>query len=93
MAESVATSLKLDPALKQRLKRLAAVRDRTPHWLMTHAIEEYLDREEKRERLRTDLIAAWDHYQDTGLHLTADEADAWLARLAAGETDDPECHV
>jgi predicted transcriptional regulator len=47
-----------------------------------------------REQLRQDLLAAWNHYQTTGLHATAEEADAWLARLEAGEdAEAPECHL
>jgi predicted transcriptional regulator len=41
--------------------------------------------EEKRDRFRRDALAAWTHYQTTGLHATAEEADAWLAKLEAGE--------
>jgi len=42
-----------------------------------------MDREEKREQLWRDALAAWSDYQTTGLHLTSEEADAWLAALAA----------
>jgi hypothetical protein len=41
--------------------------------------------EGKRDRFRRDALAAWAHYQTTGLHATEEEADAWLARLEAGE--------
>jgi len=40
--------------------------------------------ENKLEQLRLDALAAWNHYQSTGLHATADEADAWLAKLQDG---------
>jgi predicted transcriptional regulator len=39
--------------------------------------------------MRADALAAWDEYQLTGQHVTADDADAWLARLEAGETVEP----
>jgi hypothetical protein len=39
-----------------------------------------VEREEQREKLRPDALTAWTDYQTTGLHLTAEEADAWLAR-------------
>ena len=56
-------------------------------------MEQYVSREEQRERLRQDALAAWNHYQTTGLHAAADEADAWLAKLEAGENAKaPECH-
>lgn len=89
-----ATSLKLDPAIKERVQRLASARRRTPHWILREAVEQYVEREEKREQLRQDAQAAWAQYQATGLHATAEEADAWLAKLEAGEdAAPPPCHV
>ena len=94
MATNPTTSLKLDPELKERVQRLASIRRRSAHWVMREAVEQYVVREEKREQLRQDALAAWDHYQTTGLHATAEEADAWLAKLEAGEdAAPPECHV
>jgi len=87
------TSLKLDIKIKERLQRLAAARRRSPHWVMREAIEQYVEREEKREQFRQDALAAWTHYQTTGLHVTAEEADVWLAKLEAGKhTAPPKCH-
>ena len=93
MSDTVTTSLKLEASIKDRVRRLADARQRSSHWLMKEAIEQYVDREEKREKVRQDVMAAWEHYQETGLHLTAQEADAWLAKLEAGEdVEVPECH-
>jgi predicted transcriptional regulator len=87
------TSLKLDPETKARLLKLAHARRRSSHWLMREAIEQYVEREERREQFRQDALAAWAEYQATGLHVSAEEADAWLARLEAGEdAEPPECH-
>ncbi len=87
------TSLKLDPETKERVRRLAAACRRTPHWILREAIEQYVDREEKREQFRQDAQAAWEHYQATGLHLTGAEADAWLAKLEQGrKAEPPRCH-
>jgi predicted transcriptional regulator len=83
------TSLKLDQKVKQRVQSLATARRRSPHWLMREAIEEYVEREEKRERFRQDALLAWDHYQTTGLHVSAEEADDWLAKLEAGRAAAP----
>jgi predicted transcriptional regulator len=89
----MATSLKLDDALKGRVQRLADLRRRSAHWIMREAIQQYVEREEKREALRQATLTAWEDYQATGLHLSADEADAWLAKLEAGEdVPAPECH-
>ena len=94
MATVSTTSLKLDSAIKERVQRLAAARRRSPHWIMREAVEQYVEREEKREQLRQDAVAAWDEYRTTGLHLAAEEADAWLSKLAAGKRAAiPKCHV
>ena len=76
-----------------KLKRLATARHRAPHWLMREAIAQYVEREEKREAFRQEALAAWAAYQETGLHVTHDEADTWLAQLEAGQdVEPPECH-
>jgi predicted transcriptional regulator len=94
MATLSTTSLKLDSAMKERVRRLASARRRSPHWVMREAVEQYVEREEKRERLRQDALAAWDGYRATGLYVTAKEADAWLAKLEAGtHAVIPKCHV
>jgi predicted transcriptional regulator len=93
MATLSTTSLKLDSALKERVHRLASARRRSSHWVMREAVEQYVEREEKREQLRQDALAAWADYQTTGLHVTAEEADAWLAGLEAGNhAAFPKCH-
>jgi predicted transcriptional regulator len=89
MSGRATTSLKLDAVTKERLQRLAGSRRRSAHWLMREAIEQYIDREEARERLRCDALAAWADYQATGLHVSAEEADRWLQRLEAGEDIEP----
>ncbi|MBK8336151.1 MAG: CopG family ribbon-helix-helix protein [Sterolibacteriaceae bacterium] len=87
-------AIKIDPEIKERVKRLADARRRTPHWLMREAIQQYVEREEKREALRQDAIRAWNEYQTTGLHVTEEAADAWLVRLESGEdVEPPECHA
>lgn len=45
-------------------------------------------------QFRQAALAVWTHYRATGLYATAEEADAWLAKLEAGkDADAPECHV
>jgi predicted transcriptional regulator len=94
MSETRSVAVKLDQSTRERLQRLARARDRSAHWMMREAIAQYLEREEQREAFRRDAIQAWQDYQATGLHLTAAEADAWLAELESGQdTEPPECHV
>ena len=90
----MATSLKIDDTLKGRVQQLANQRRRSPHWIMLEAIQQYVEREEKREAFKQDALRAWEDYQRTGLHLTLEEADAWLGKLEAGEDAElPKCHV
>lgn len=94
MPTPITTSVKLDPAVKDRMQRLASVRHSSTHKLMVEAIEQYVEREELRQNARHEALSAWENYQATGLHVTGEEADAWLEKLEAGEeADAPECHV
>ena len=87
-------AIKINEDMKVRVKRLAEARHRTSHWLMREAITQYVNREEMREAFRQDTIKSWDEYRATGLHVTAVEADAWLAELEQGtDIEPPECHV
>jgi predicted transcriptional regulator len=91
---ATATSIKLDDELKGRVQHLAEARRRTSHWIMREAIAQYVEREEKREAFKQEALCAWEDYQRTGLHLTLEEADAWLGKLEAGEDAElPKCHV
>lgn len=89
MPTRLATTLKLDAATQARLSRLADQRHRPAERLIREALEQYLDREESREQLRRDVFDAWTEYQATGLHVSEAEADAWLAKLEAGEDVEP----
>ncbi len=87
-------AVKLDTDIRERMKRLAETRQRTTHWIMRKAIQQYIEREEKREVFRQDAIHAWEEYQLTGLHVSFEEADSWLSKLEAGEdVEPPECQV
>jgi predicted transcriptional regulator len=88
------TSVKLDPAVKNRVQRLAATRKRTAHWVMKEAIEQYVEREEKREAFNREAVEAWEEYQATGLHVTHEEMIAWLESWGTeNELPPPECHT
>ena len=85
-------SIKIDPDIRERVKKLAATRQRSPHWLMREAISQYVEREEQREALRRDAAQAWAEYERTGRHVTHEEADDWLAKLEQGQdTEPPKC--
>ncbi|NDY58593.1 CopG family transcriptional regulator [Desulfovibrio sulfodismutans] len=94
MKTTINASVKMPPALHARIVSLAETRKRTPHALMVQAIEAFVLREEQREALRQEAMAAHEDFLLTGLHVTAKEADAWLAELEAGkDVEPPKCHV
>ena len=89
----MATSLKIDDALKDRVKQLASQRRRSPHWIMLEAIQQYVEREEARESFRQEALASWEAYQETGRHLTGQEVRSWLSTWGTeDEKAKPECH-
>lgn len=48
----------------------------------------------KRETFRQATIKAWEEYESTGMHVTAEEADVWLEALENGnDVEPPECHL
>jgi len=45
------------------------------------------------ERVKQEIIESWEEYQQTGNHVTHEEADDWLCSLGQGkEVDIPPCH-
>jgi predicted transcriptional regulator len=89
----MALSIKLDDSMKERIQALAAERQRTPHWIMKEAIRQYIEAEEAKSALQKEAMQSWQHYQETGLHLTGDEVQNWLKTWGTrDETDAPECH-
>ncbi|MFZ5776033.1 MAG: CopG family ribbon-helix-helix protein [Thermodesulfobacteriota bacterium] len=90
---TTAVAVKITPDLKERMKRLAQVRHRSTHWMMREALQQYVEREEKREAFRQDAMKAWEEYKETGLHATGEEVEAWLATWGTDqEIPAPVCH-
>jgi predicted transcriptional regulator len=88
------TSIKLPGALKDRIYNIAALRQRSAHTIMIQALQSFVEKEEKREALRREYIAAHEHYKATGLHLTQEEVEAWMLELEAGnDVEPPACHI
>jgi predicted transcriptional regulator len=89
----MATSVKLEDDLKNRIQHLAELKQRSPHWIMREAIRDYVEREEARERFKNEALASWTVYQETGRHLTGEEVQDWLINWGTDkETKVPPCH-
>lgn len=85
---------KTSQSLRERIKSLADARNQSAHAIMLQAIENYVEREEKREALRQEAKAAHEHYMQTGLHLTNAEAVEWMDKIIQGEkVPMPKCHI
>lgn len=94
MKTQINASVKMPSALHARVASLAETRQKSTHALMLQAIENYVEREEKREVWRKEGVAAWEEYEMTGLHLTNAEVKEWLLQLAAGNiVEPPKCHL
>ena len=89
----MATSIKIDDALKSRVQHLANLQRRSPHWIMREAIRQYVEREEARESFKQEALTSWAAYQETGRHLTGSEVRAWLDTWDTdADAAVPECH-
>lgn len=89
----MATSIKIDDGLKDRVRVLAEQRRRSVHWIMKEAIREYVEREENRESFKQEAIASWEKYQVDGRHLNGTEVQGWLDSWGTDkESEPPQCH-
>jgi len=90
----MAVTLEIDAEIEAQVRRLADARHQSPAGLVSEAVRQFVLREQRREQMQNDSLAAWRDYQATGLHLTYEEADAWLEKLEAGlDVEPPPCHV
>ncbi len=71
------TGVKLEPKLKTRLKKLSEAKDRSVHWIMKMAIEQYVSDEESKELLRRETLARW-HEAEQGKVVSNESVIAWL---------------
>ncbi|HPH66969.1 MAG TPA: ribbon-helix-helix protein, CopG family [Kofleriaceae bacterium] len=89
-----AVAIKLDDSERGRLAELAKTKQRSAHFLMREAIREYLEREEARQAFIAAAEASYEHYKETGLHLTIDEFAAWVDEVSEQpEATPPKCHA
>ncbi len=89
----MATSVKLDEDLKNRIQHLAEIRQRSAHWIMREAIRDYVEREEAQEGFKQEALASWKAYQETGRHLTGEEVRNWLNTWGTDEEKEiPQCY-
>ena len=84
------TGIKLDPEMHEKLKYLAAAKDRSVHWLMKEAIGRYVTEEERYEREKAEDEARYRHFLETGSHVSNADMTVFLEGLrtqARAETE------
>lgn len=87
-------TVKLDPADRDRIAILATMKKRTPHYLMKEAILEYVKKEEARQNFIKAAETSFEHYKETGLHITLDEFSNWVDDVQQNpDTPVPACHT
>lgn len=86
-------SVKLDLHEKEQLAEIAKEKARSVHFVLCEAVREYMEREKARLSFKKEALGAWEHYQQTGLHVTENEVNNWIANLyTEKETALPLCH-
>ena len=92
MAQS--TSIKLNDGLREKLRVIATREGSTANRLMNEAIEDFVEKKERRAAYLREVEARHQDFVETGLHLTQNEVDVWIDGLLRGEDPPiPEPHT
>ncbi len=87
-------TFKLDGADRDRIASLATLKKRIPHYRMKEAILEYVKREDARQNIIAAAEASFEHYKETGLHISFDEFSTWVDEAQQGPgARVPACHT
>lgn len=83
------TSLRLPVELKQQLDKVAAFRDRKPHWIMIKAIENYLEQENEEIIWFQQRVQAMEEDKAEGKLIAADDVFSRLEeRIAQAQANE-----
>jgi predicted transcriptional regulator len=91
--KNIPLSVKLPQEDKEFLTKIAKEQDRSVHFLMYQAIQEFIEREKRRQQFYEEALQASEHYKSTGLHTTHNEMKLWAESLGTDhERPSPVCH-
>ncbi len=94
MMRTATTALRLEPELKQRADALAAAEHSSFSAVVRDALNMYLSQREAERAEIDEAVAAWQEYEQTGLHVRGEEMSAWLQTWGTdSENESPECHL
>ncbi len=73
--------IKLDHDTRKRIKRLAVLRGHNSHWIICTAIAQYIEREEKGEAMRREMLKMWLEQNVASAPSAPEMVDEWIDRL------------
>ena len=86
------TSVKLGHR-KHGLAQIAELKQRTVHSLVVEAVDAYIAQMQAKMDYEAQAIRSFENYQQTGLHVTHDELQAWANSLTSDmPLEAPTCH-
>lgn len=92
-SSSGSVTIKLDAVDRDRIANLAYARKRTPHYVMKEAILDYVKKQEARHHFIVAAESSFEHFKETGLHVSLDEFSAWVDQVQENLAAPlPECH-
>lgn len=71
-------TVKLELSLRNRLKNLSDLKQRTIHWLMKKAIIEYIEHEEQTEKLKQETLDRWKQEAECNKLINNEDVMTWL---------------
>jgi len=71
-------TVKLEVDTNEKLQHLSKLKSRSPHWLMKKAIDDYVAKEEKIEKLKEETLVRWKE-AECGKVISHDEVIEWLS--------------
>ena len=87
-------SLRLEPTDRDNLKKIAAREKRTAHSLATEAVKTFIQNKEREHAFNQSCISSYNHFLETGLHVTQDEVSKWMDSWGTeNELPTPQCHT
>lgn len=82
------TSVRMPDELLERLERTAENLRRSKGWVIKDAVEEYLAREELKQRRNQETLASWEDYQASRV-IEGDQVMAWLDSWGTEDEKEP----
>lgn len=82
------TSVRMPDELLDRLERTAEQLRRSKGWIIKDAVEEYLAREELKQRRNQETLESWEDYK-AGRVIDGDDMMTWLESWGTDDEKDP----